>query len=63
MRSQTLGINNAIALQMTQLFWQLIREGEIMAHGAMVDLKSFTVNALPIDPEIWTMFGFTDKRT
>ena len=61
MRSQTLGINNAIALQMTQLFWQLVREGEIMAHGAMVDLKSFTVNALPIDPQIWTMFGFTDK--
>ncbi|MDN3384469.1 PRTRC system ThiF family protein [Pseudoalteromonas sp. APC 3358] len=63
MRSQTLGINNAIALQMTQLFWQLVREGEITAHGAIVDLKSFTVNALPIDPEIWTMFGFTDKRT
>tara|TARA_R110001606_G_scaffold4967_1_gene23584 strand:+ start:22018 stop:22809 length:792 start_codon:yes stop_codon:yes gene_type:complete len=63
MRSQTLGINNAIALQMTQLFWQLVREGEIRAHGALVDLKSFTVNALPIAPEIWTMFGFTDKRT
>lgn len=48
---------------MTQLFWQLVREGEITAHGALVDLKSFTVNALPIDPEIWKMFGFTDKRT
>lgn len=58
-RSQTLGVNNAIALQMTQLFWQLVREGEIQAHGAIVDLKSFTVNALPIDQEIWKMFGFT----
>lgn len=57
-RSQTLGINNAIALQMTQFFWQLVREGELSAHGAIVDLKSFSVNALPIDPEIWKMFGF-----
>lgn len=60
-RAQTLGINNAIAMQMTQLIWQLIREGEIHAHGAIVDLKSFTVNALPIDAEIWKMFGFTSS--
>ncbi len=57
-RAQTLGINNAIALQMTQLFWQLVREGEIKAHGAIVELKTFTVKPLPIDPQIWTMFGF-----
>lgn len=59
-RSQTLGINNAIALQMTQLLWQLLREGKIKAHGAVVSLNDFSVNALPIDIEIWKMFGFTE---
>lgn len=56
--AQDFGINHAIAMQATNLLWQLIRHGSIDVHGAFVDLKSSTVNPINIDPNVWASFGY-----
>lgn len=55
---QDFGINDTVAHAMAQLIWQLVRYGETKAHGAIIDMLNFSQSPLPIDPDVWAMYGF-----
>lgn len=55
---QDYGINKRVALEATNLIWQLIRHGSICNHGSFVDIKSGTTTPLKISAEQWLMHGF-----
>jgi PRTRC genetic system ThiF family protein len=56
---QDYGINKKVALEASGLLWQLIRHGSLQRHGAIIDIKDGTTIPIPIDPNYWSMLGFT----
>lgn len=57
-RKQDFGLNDMMASQAIQMFWQLIRHGELHYQGVQVDLKTGKTESFAADPELWSMFGF-----
>lgn len=55
---QDYGVNKRVALEATNLIWQLVRHGSISNHGSFVDIKSGTTTPLKINAEQWLMHGF-----
>lgn len=60
---QDFGINDTVAQVMSQLVWQLIRYGELESHGAIINIANFKQSPLPVQPDVWAMFGFDLKNT
>lgn len=58
---QDFGINDTVAQVMSQLVWQLVRYGQVDSHGAIIDMANFKQSPLPIQPDVWAMFGFDVK--
>lgn len=58
---QDIGINDATAQQAVQMLWQLYRHGQIAYHGTVLDLRQGSCSPIAADPEIWSMFGYTQK--
>lgn len=59
---QDFGVNDAIAFQMVQLLWRLLRHGEIANHGAQISLEDTEVSPLLIDPLAWEMYGYNANK-
>jgi|SRR5690554_1106729 len=59
---QDFGVNDAIAFQMVQLLWRLLRHGEITNHGAQINLEDTEVSPLAIDPLMWEMYGYNTNK-
>ena len=57
--SQDYGINKKTALEASGLIWQLLRHGSLQRHGAMIDIREGTTIPIPIDPQYWSMLGYT----
>lgn len=54
---QSLFINPAVSLFASNLLWQLFTKGELLVHGAFVNLDHMTVMPMSIDQEVWARFG------
>lgn len=57
-RKQDFGLNDMMASQAIQMFWQLIKHGQLHYQGVAVDLETGKTDSFPADPEVWAMFGF-----
>ncbi|MCB1810538.1 MAG: PRTRC system ThiF family protein [Candidatus Competibacteraceae bacterium] len=55
---QWLPINRIVADTAQSLLWMLFRQGRVDVHGALVDLRSLSVQPLRCDPQIWAGFGW-----
>ncbi|HQR21913.1 MAG TPA: PRTRC system ThiF family protein [Burkholderiaceae bacterium] len=56
--SQGLFINDFVARIALELLRQLLMRGQIAHHGALVNLKTLSVSAIPVDPGVWTRMGY-----
>jgi len=61
LRKQDMGVNHTIAIQASNLLWQLIRHGEVDHHGCFIDIKHGEVNPLKVNPDVWASFGYQSK--
>lgn len=57
-RKQDLFTNQWIATCALEILWKMFRKGYLMVHGAFVNLDSFKVRPLPIDPTVWKSMGW-----
>jgi len=53
-------VNRFVASIACELVWDLLRHGRIERHGAFLDLDRLSINPIPIDPNQWSVFGYTD---
>lgn len=53
LEKQDLFVNDTLVTSVLALLWRLLRHGEVIHHGAFVDLKTGTVRPLPIAPPLW----------
>lgn len=60
--SQDFGVNHTIAINATNLLWQILRHGKVNHHGFFVDISSGTTNPLKIDHQVWRSFGYSEAR-
>lgn len=58
LRKQDLFINRRVALEASELLWQLFRKGETSFHGAFVNSESMRGAPLRVDPAAWKRMGF-----
>ena len=57
-RRQDLFINQWIATCALEILWKMFRKGCLTVHGAFVNLNSFKVRPLPVDPDVWKSMGW-----
>lgn len=57
-RRQDLFINQWVATCALEILWKCFRKGSLEVHGAFVDVDSFKVRPLPIDPDVWRVMGW-----
>lgn len=57
LEKQSLFINPGVAIVAGNLLWELFTTGELVVHGAFVNMKSFTTLPLYISQETWARFG------
>ncbi|MBP7526719.1 MAG: PRTRC system ThiF family protein [Syntrophorhabdaceae bacterium] len=57
-RKQDLFVNQWIATCALEILWKMFRKGYLTVHGAFVNLDSFKVRPLPIDPTVWKSMGW-----
>ena len=55
---QWLPINRLVADVAQSLLWMLFREGRVAMHGALMDVRTLSVQPLRIDPQVWAGFGW-----
>lgn len=53
LRQQDLMVNTMTASWALHLLWEGFRKGFLTNHGCFIDLKTYRVNPLPIDPAVW----------
>ncbi|OGP24987.1 MAG: hypothetical protein A2X99_02270 [Deltaproteobacteria bacterium GWB2_55_19] len=53
LKQQDLMVNTMTASWALHLLWEGFRKGFLTNHGCFVDLKTYRVNPLPIDPAVW----------
>ena len=56
--SQEFGINHTLALQASNMLWQLMRHGKLDYMGCYVDLPTGQVTPLAINEDVWASFGY-----
>lgn len=61
-RKQDLFINQWIAMCALEILWKMFRKGCLTVHGAFVNLDSFKVRPLPIDPAVWKSMGWEKPK-
>jgi len=55
---QWLPINRLVADVAQSLLWMLFRQGRVAMHGALMDVRTLSVQPLRIDPQVWAGFGW-----
>lgn len=58
---QSLFINRAVVVPGMSMVWELLRHGRVDRHVAFVNLSTGSMQSLPVDPETWKRFGFSEK--
>ena len=61
LKKQDLFINTAVSTFALDLLWKGLKNGYLTHHGAFINLSSYRVNPLPINPEVWRQMGFKIK--
>lgn len=60
---QSFGVNDVLASNaFAMLIFPLIRKGEIKNHGFIFSLENCTTDAIPVDENVWQMYGFTPQK-
>jgi PRTRC genetic system ThiF family protein len=59
---QDYGINRSVAREAANLLWALLRHGKLNHHCSFIDIRTGTVNPLPIDPAQWALFGWSPAQ-
>lgn len=62
LEKQSLFINDTMANAGMNMLWELFRYGGISHHGQFVNIKSGRTMPLPVDPEAWKRFGYTERQ-
>lgn len=57
-QKQEFGVNDLAATHALQMFWQLIRHGELEYQGVSYDLKTGYTAPFKADKDVWGMFGY-----
>lgn len=58
LESQGLFVNDFVARIAVELLRQLLMRGQLAHHGALVNLKTMTMSAIPVDESAWRRFGY-----
>ncbi|KJG37647.1 hypothetical protein UA32_11820 [Photobacterium angustum] len=59
---QSFGVNDVLASNaFAMLLFPLIRKGEISNHGFIFNLDDCSTDAIPVDENVWLMYGFDPK--
>lgn len=59
LQSQGLFINDFVARASMQLLYRLFTRGRIETHGAFLNLDTYRMNPIPVDPVVWSRMGYT----
>lgn len=60
---QSFGVNDVLATNaFAMLLFPLIRKGEINNHGFIFSLDDCSTHAIPVDPNVWLMYGFNPEK-
>jgi hypothetical protein len=62
LRKQLFAINQAIAVQASNLLWTMFRTGAVPFSGVFVNLAAGRTNPIPIDPAACVRFGYGTWR-
>lgn len=62
LRHQDLFVNRALATAGGAILWNLLRHGQITAHGAFVDIRKGTTTPLNIDENTWRFMGYDSSH-
>lgn len=60
---QDFGINRSVAREGANILWHLIRHGRLEHHCSFLNLREGRVSSIPIDPDQWALFGYTQPET
>ena len=58
---QWLPINRLVADVAQSLLWMLFRQGRVEIQGALIDIRTLSVQPLRIDPQVWAGFGWRHR--
>lgn len=61
LQKQSLVINNAMAQEIFNLLWMLLRHGKLDYTGRFVNLKAGLSNPIRVDTEVWKRMGYVSK--
>ncbi|OPY01552.1 MAG: hypothetical protein A4E61_01607 [Syntrophorhabdus sp. PtaB.Bin184] len=59
---QDLFVNQWVATCALEIMWTMFRRGQIMVHGAFVNLSTMTVRPLPVNPAVWESMGWKPRK-
>ena len=62
LRKQSLFVNQAVAIQASNLLWTMFRTGAVPFSGVFVNLATGRTNPIPIDPAAWARFGYEERQ-
>jgi PRTRC genetic system ThiF family protein len=63
LQSQGLFINDFVARSSMQVLYRLFTRGTIVFHGAFLNIESFRMNPIPVDPVVWSRMGYTASES
>lgn len=58
LQSQGLFINDFAARASMQVLYRLLTKGRITTHGAFINLDTYRMSPIPIDPDVWRRMGY-----
>lgn len=62
-KKQAFGVNDSlVANAFSMILFPLLRNGEIKNHGFIMDLNECSTHAIPVDENVWKMYGFNPKN-
>lgn len=62
LRKQSLFVNQAVAIQASNLIWTMFRTGAVPVSGVFVNLATGRTNPISIDPATWARFGYEERQ-
>lgn len=62
LQKQSLPINNAMAQEIFNLMWMLLRHGRLEYSGRFVNLKTGMSNPIRLDTEVWKRMGYVSAH-
>ncbi|MGD0237646.1 MAG: PRTRC system ThiF family protein [Syntrophorhabdales bacterium] len=59
---QDLFVNQWVATCALEIIWKIFRQGQLMVHGAFVNLSTMSVRPLPVNPAVWEAMGWKPRK-